>query len=296
VVIFNAIFPVLAIATLGYIWRKTREKSRKTVDVTWLVDIILYLTSPALVFSVIIKADFTWKSFVLVFSSAFFVVLLGLVLVEIIFKRLLRHRQQGAALPIIFINSGNLGLSVSYFAFGEAGLSIAVIFHTAMVVLVYSLGIFLLTKEDHAAKVFHIPHIYVCVLALGLNYYHIPVPLALARTLELLGQVTIPFMLFLLGTQLANTHFGRSWRLAITGATLRLTAGLLGGALFIKLFNVQGDTARVMIFLATLPGAIVTQHLTSKYHKNPELCSSIIAVSTLLGLVTIPGMLFLVTR
>ncbi|MFC1595796.1 AEC family transporter [Candidatus Margulisiibacteriota bacterium] len=291
-IVFNAIFPVAVIAGIGFIWGKKKPDT----NIGWLADIIVYLGSPSLIFSAIIKASFTWKSFALVFSSAMFAVFIGWLLASLVFQRLLGHKQQGATLPIIFINSGNLGLSLSYFAFGEAGLSIAVIFHTAMFFLVFSLGIFLLTKDEHVWTVFKYPHLYICVLAILLNFYQLQVPLAVFRTIELMGQITIPLMLLLLGIQLSGCHYGKSWKIAITGAALRLTAGLLASALFIILFSIEGIMARVIILLMALPSAVMTQTLTEKHNKDSELCSSIIAVSTVSSLFYIPILLYLLTK
>ncbi|MFC1477896.1 AEC family transporter [Candidatus Margulisiibacteriota bacterium] len=289
--IINAIFPIITIAAIGYLWGKKQDG----INTRWLTDIVVYLTSPALAFAVIIKADFTWKYFLLVFSSAGIVVLMGLLLTAIIFRRLLGHKQQGAILPIVFLNSGNLGLSLSFFAFGQSGLTIAVIFHIAMVILVYSLGIHILTKDEQPWQVLKLPHMYACGLALFFNFANINMPLAIFRTVELLGQVTIPLMLFLLGIQLANTHFGKNWKLAVTGAAMRISIGILGATLAIKLFGLHGETAKVIMLLAILPSAIITQTLARKYNQNAELCSSIIAVSTLMGLFYIPLTLFFLT-
>ncbi|MFH1429012.1 MAG: AEC family transporter [Candidatus Margulisiibacteriota bacterium] len=289
--IFNAIFPVITIAAIGYIW----GKKQAGINTSWLTDIVIYLGSPALAFSVIIQAAFTWKYFLVVFLSAVIVVLVGLILARIVFGRLLGNNQTGAILPIVFLNSGNLGLSISYFAFGQSGLTVAIIFHIAMVILVYSLGIHILTKDEHPLRVFKLPHIYACGLALFFNFSQIEPPLVILRTVDLIGQVTIPMMLLLLGIQLASTHFGQNWKLAVTGAFLRGSIGILGAALAIGLFGLHGETAKVIMLLSILPSAVITQTLAQKYNKDSELCSSIIAASTLMGLFYIPLALFFLT-
>jgi hypothetical protein len=215
-----------------------------------------------------------------------------LVLTAIYLKLTGRSYLKGLYLPAIFFNSGNLGLSLSLFAFGAEGLSVAIILHTAMVVLVYSLGVFILAKEKDFWSFLKLPHLYVCSLALLFNVCHWPIPLFISRAVDLLGQPTIPLMLFLLGFQLSQSPLNKHLNIVIPIVILRIFGGLAAALLFISLLHLQGITAAVIILVATLPSAIVTEVLNRKYGENPELCASAIAVSTIVGLISIPVILF----
>jgi len=289
-VMINTIFPVLLMALIGYGWAKA---NRSPVDTKWIGNFVLFLSGPSLVLSALLNAHFIWSQFFYMFGAASFTMLLGLA-VAFIYLSLLRRSARGLVLPIAFINSGNLGFSLCFYAFGQAGLQNAVIFHTATVMVLYSVGVILVAGWKHGWQFLKLPYVYVCALGILLNVTHTQLPVVLLRSVELLGQSAIPLMLFLLGWELAGITI-RNAGVAITAAVLRLGTGLVASLIFIHVFHLTGVTAACILLLSSLPSAVMSHVLTSKYDNDSELTASVIAASTLLSLVTIPLILMWVS-
>src|SRR5581483_7105080 len=105
---------------------------------------------------------------------------------------------------VVFSNSGNMGLPLALFAFGQSGLALAVIYFAISSTLQFTAGVSLAAGSASVKHLARVPVIYAVlgsaiVLATGL-----PVPLFISNTLEILGGLTIPLMLLALGVSLAN--------------------------------------------------------------------------------------------
>ena len=112
----------------------------------------------------------------------------------------------------MFANTGNYGLPLVSFAFGEQALSYAGIYFVTMTVLFYTLGVFLaslghMNIKEATLGLLKIPTIYAVLLAVLINTWKIVIPVPVARAVELASDGTIPLLLILLGVQLTQVQF-----------------------------------------------------------------------------------------
>ena len=288
--ILDIFLPIFLVVLVGFFWGKKHELTNQK----WMGDVIFYLTSPALVFTILLKSEIDINIFFKIALSGFIVVLVNFFLAKIFIYIFKIKKAEEVILPVTFINTGNIGLPLSLFAFGQAGLSIAVIFHSVIMLGVYSFGVWIISPQKSITDFFRLPHIYVFLVALLFNYYNLNLPLGIFRAMHLLGQITIPLMLFLLGVQLSKVVVVNNFKTAFFAACLRFWGGILGAILCIKIFDLQNIAASTILLLASLPSAVVTQLLIQKYYDDSALCTSIVVISTLFSLLTIPLVLFLV--
>ena len=125
----------------------------------------------------------------------------------------------------------------------------------------------------------------VSVVAFG-----IPVPVWLSRTTALLGDIAIPLMLLTLGASLSKMHpasLGRTLVLAF----LRLGLGVSIGLLLSVLLHVDGLTRKVLVLQASMPVGVLNYLFAQRYARSPEQVASLVLVSTLLSVVSIPVLL-----
>ncbi|NIQ95258.1 MAG: hypothetical protein GWO11_06260, partial [Desulfuromonadales bacterium] len=119
----NIILPVFLIVAAGYIFER---KAR--VDFRPLTDSSLYIFSPALVLSALVKHDI---SLALTGDILLFMVLYTAVMAAAAFvaARLMSfdsEQKRALSLTTVFMNVGNFGLPLTWFAFGEEGLEISI--------------------------------------------------------------------------------------------------------------------------------------------------------------------------
>ena len=115
----------------------------------------------------------------------------------------------------------------------------------------------------------------------------------ISHTVMLLGYAMIVMILMSLGVSLTQMKVF-SLKSSIITSLGRVVVGPLIGLMIIELFNLSGYAAGVLLIQSAMPSAILTYLIASMYSpKNiVDNISSMIVVSTLMSLITIPFIVF----
>jgi predicted permease len=113
------------------------------------------------------------------------------------------------------------------------------------------------------------------------------VPSWILRSTELLGAFTIPLMQISLGFSLAAIQLRKLPR-SVLLALLRLGLGLAVGFFVAEAFGFTGAARGVVILDCSMPVAVLNHLLAEKYQRDPSEVASLVVVSTLFSLVTLP--------
>jgi predicted permease len=279
--------PVVLIAGLGVLW----TQRGKDFDTTLITNLVYYFGAPALVFSTlsVIEFDAALGSFALAAIASFvgFAVLGAPILLA------LKMPVRTYLSTLMFPNMGNMGLPICLFAFGDAGLVLAVIYFSVAAVAHYTIGVWLLSGERTPTRLFKTPLVYAAGAALIFQGLGATPPGWLANTASLLGGMTIPLLLLTLGVSLATTkvvHLVRGSGIAV----LRLSIGFAVGLAISAAFGFTGVERGVVILECTMPVAVFSYLLASRFDRAPEDVAGAIAVSTGLSVITLPLILALV--
>jgi predicted permease len=279
--------PVVLIAGLGVAW----TQRGKDFDTTLITNLVYYFGAPALVFSTlsVIEFDAALGNFALAAIASFvgFAVLGAPILLA------LKMPVRTYLSTLMFPNMGNMGLPICLFAFGDAGLVLAVIYFSVAAVAHYTIGVWLLSGERTPTRLFKTPLVYAAGAALIFQGLGATPPGWLANTASLLGGMTIPLLLLTLGVSLATTkvgHLVRGSRIAV----LRLSIGFAVGWAISTAFGFTGVERGVVILDCTMPVAVFSYLLASRFDRAPEDVAGAIAVSTGLSVITLPLILALV--
>ncbi len=204
-------------------------------------------------------------------------------------------------LAVIFANSGNFGLSINEYAFGKAGLTLAVISYVTDNLLVNSVGVYIAARghasvRAAAAQVFRNPALYTVILGLVVHEVGWQVPIPLWRGLETLSRATVPTMLTVLGLQLAQLPVERRyWRTVGVVSVLRLVMSPLIAVLMVKPLGLTGLGRQVAILQTAPPTAVTASILATHYDTEPGLVASSVFVTSLLSLITMTLLLTWIT-
>ena len=121
--------------------------------------------------------------------------------------------------PLSFGNTGNIGLPLAYFAFGEIGLGYAVLVLSITSILSFSIGIWFVSGKMSLFKTLkNEPLLTATFLGLFFLVTGYQTPHFLTSTFELIGQMAIPLMLITLGVAVASlntNHFYWALKLSI---------------------------------------------------------------------------------
>lgn len=279
--------PVFFLAMIGFVWVKAGFEYR----IRFVTQLAMNLGIPCLIFTALMKtqiepqalADLTLAS--IAAYGAVTVAAYALV-------KLTRLDVRTYLAPIIFGNTGNLGLPLAMFAFGEVGLSYAVVVFAVMAIWSFTFGVWLVAGGGSLLKVIKEPLVSATLLGALFLWQGWQTPLFLTNTLELIGQMAIPLMLITLGVAVARLSPGQIGR----ATWISLVKYLLCFALayvIARAFQLEPVAAAVLVIQIATPVAVSSYLLAEKYGADSGSVAGLVVVSTLMSICAIPLMLAL---
>jgi predicted permease len=199
--------------------------------------------------------------------------------------------------PMMFNNCGNMGLPLAVFAFGTAGLAPAVALFAISNLMHFTLGVKLVNPRASVKGVFANPMVIATILGIFLSstkhLYTLPEPLY--QSIKLLGDATVPLMLFSLGVRMKDANL-KHWREGFLGAAICPIVGLTV-ALIIAPFVEMTDLQKGLLFVfASLPPAVLNFLVADRNKQDPELVASIVLLGNLSAMIFVPIGLYLGLR
>ena len=275
------VIPVFFLIALGFAFARW-----KPINLASVTEIIVYLGTPSLVFTSLAGKPLYAGDLAILFGGIL-AIYAGVGFLIRLYFFVFRFHSRGFALPVLFMNAGNMGLPLALFAFGQSGLQRATVLFVMCTFLQYSLGVFILQERGNWKEMFRLPLIYATIAGLAVNLVQLRIPELLLQPLVMLGQSVIPFMLVSLGYRLYNVA-SLQWGHALGGALVRIGGGFAAANIAVMLIGAEGVNRQVLLLYGCLPSAVVNFVLTEKYRQDPELAASIVVLSTLISVVTIP--------
>jgi predicted permease len=279
--LFGIIFPVFAIVAVGYLYSRWRQP-----DMTAANHINMMVLLPALIFHVLSGKDFQLAEYGWLALGGIAVVL-GSGLLALLAAKMARLSVKTFVPPMMFTNSGNIGLPLAVFAFGEAALPAAVVLFLVENGLHFTLGTWLMDHRAPLHKVLLQPIVAATLIGIAFSLFRWDVPTPVRETVNLLGQASIPLLLFALGTRLTRIDFSE-WRIGVLGAILCPLTGVVMVLLvrpFLELTSLQ--TSLLLVFGA-LPPAVLNYLVAEQYRQEPGKVASIVLIGNLAGFVSLP--------
>jgi len=285
--IFGIIFPVVAIIIVGYFYA---SKFKPSMDTANTINFNIFL--PALMFSVLSKESFQIQNYqVLALSGV--IVILGSGVIAWIIARALGINIKTFVPPMMFSNTGNVGLPIAVLAFGEIALGAAVILFAIEMLLHFTFGAYVLSKNSNLLPVFRSPILIATLAGIGINFIDLELWLPATQMIDLLGQAAIPLLLFTLGTRLIVVNFG-AWKLGVLGAILCPLSGLAIALILVQYFDFETLHYQQLILFSVLPPAVLNHVMAEKYQQQPETVASIVMIGNIGSLFVLPMVLYYV--
>ena len=135
-----------------------------------------------------------------------------------------------------------MGIPICLFAYGKFGMGIAAAISSLVVLLHFTLNIFLAKREFDLNVIVKSPSFYAIIITILFLYYEIPLPLFVLNTVMLLAYGMIVMILMSLGVSLTQMKVF-SFKDALITSTGRVIIGPLIGFALISFFNLSGFAA-----------------------------------------------------
>jgi len=287
--LFEVLFPVFFVVGIGYYLVKKNPK----IDTTFITTFAANIGSPAMIIYSLNAEFITFEVFknyfwyYLIAIFCFFVVGVSL-LYFLKVKDIIRELP-----PLLMPNTGNLGLPLSLFAYGQSGLGVAGAISALIILFHFTIGVFLADRKFNFDVVIKSPPFYAIIISVILLYYNIKLPTFVENTSSLLTYATIFLILMSLGIALTRLKVF-SFNKALVCSVGRVILGPIIGFGVIKIFNLNGFAAGVLLIQCSMPSAVLNYLIATMYSskKIVDSVASTIVVSTFMSFITIPIVIF----
>ena len=288
--ILSVVAPLFVCAGIGFVWGRLD----KPFDAEMMTGLALHLGVPCLVFSTLTRLEIDPVAFGEM-AGAYTLALVLFMALAAALTRLLRLEARAFVPALTFRNSGNLGLPVCLFAFGEAGLAygIGCFVIAALSGLTVGRGIYAGSTVFEA--LFRNPIVYAIAISLVFMIGGIEPPAWLANTVQIVSGMAIPLMMVSLGVALSKIRVVGIGRAAALSA-LELAVGFAVGVALADLFGLAGVARGVLILQCAMPVAVHNYVFAQVYRRSPETVAGMVVMSSLLACFTLPAVLWYVLR
>lgn len=257
-------------------------------------DIALLLATPCVIiksFQRNVTTEMLWGLLAALGVSAL-IHFVGIGMGHLLFRRA-TPRDRVLRLATVLSNAGFMGLPLQEAVLGETGVFYGAAYVVMFNLLLWSYG--QLTMDEQTQKLSWRKLLInpgTIGLGLGLVVLLVPVdlPAVIASPVAHLAALNTPLPMLFIGYRLSRVELSKAWRRPIhfTASAVRLIlVPVLSGALLLA-FGIRGTLFVSMMIAASAPVAAAVSMFANRYEQDSETAANLVAVSTVLSLVTMP--------
>lgn len=298
---YERLLPMILILAVGTAWRHLQPGGIPIGMVRQVLNaLVVNLLAPAMILGVFLTAHPD--------TTLLRVPLAGLLVIAaclgaslLVFGTMLRagrltRPQAGAAiLASAFGNGLGAALPVVDSLLGTSAARVPLLYDMfATVVVFWSLGVMLAAWFGGAAVgwrsalvVLRMPPFWATVAALAVNASGVALPRGLVQTFVVLGQATVPMLLFVVGSTFSLAGLSRLDVLAPVLA-IRLGMGVAVGLVAAHLVGLDGELAAATVLVAMAPSVAVGIAISERFKLDSELFTAALTATTVLYVLLAP--------
>ncbi|WP_375688708.1 AEC family transporter [Pseudooceanicola sp. LIPI14-2-Ac024] len=280
--VLEIVAPVFLLAGVGFVWVRLGFEYR----VEFVTRLAMTLSVPCLIFTALMRTEIEPEALAaLSYAAIAAYAVLTVVTALVLWIGKLDMRTYLA--PLIFGNTGNLGLPLALFAFGEQGLSYAVVVFAIMALWSFTFGIWVVSGGGSIVRALKEPLLWATILGGIFLWQGWHTPRWLTNTLELTGQMAIPLMLITLGVAVARLHPGHMARATVLSV---LKVVLCVGVAWVlgRAFGLDDVAFAVLVVQIATPVAVTSFLLAEKYGADSGAVAGLVVASTLASVIYLP--------
>lgn len=283
--VLEVVSPVFLLAAIGFVW----VRAGFDYPIEFVTRMAMTLGVPCLIFTALMGTEIAPAALTAVSLAA--VAGYGAVTLAMgAFVAFAGLDRRTYLAPLIFGNTGNLGLPLALFAFGDEGLGFAVVVFAIMAIYSFTFGVWLVSGGGGLGKVIREPLVAATLLGGVFLWQGWQTPTFLTNTLDLVGQLAIPLMLITLGVAVARlSPDGLVRPTAISAVKTGLCiaiAWIVGRA-----FDLPPVAFAVLVLQISTPVAVTSYLLAEKYGADAEAVAGLVVISTLISVIALPAIL-----
>ncbi|MGB8712708.1 MAG: AEC family transporter [Onishia taeanensis] len=284
--LFAVMAPVLIGAGLGFTWVRLGHD----FPVPFVTKLVFNIGTPALILASLSGAEVDAQSFTLTMLGTL-LVLAVMALATFLVAPLLGKSWQVLLSPMMYPNTGNMGLPVVLYAFGQSAFAFAIAVMVTVSLVQFTFGIAMSSRSGRPLRTLaRTPALYAIAIALTLLLTDTDLPLWLDNTLELISGFTVPLMLITLGVSLAHIR-ASNLSAGIGFSVIRIPLAALLAFVVGHLLGLPPLAQSILVVQMSMPVAVFNYLFAQRSGREPEYVASLVFCSTLLAFLYLPLLL-----
>jgi len=279
--ITEIIVPVFLIVAIGYGYAR-----RRPLDMAVFNRVALDVLAPLLVYSALASRDFDLAGQVPLLVTGT-VLILGCGLLAWPLSRAVGAQPRTLVPVVMFNNCGNMGLPLALLAFGPSNFGAAVALFSVSNLLHFSIGARITSSAARTRDLLTSPLMIATLLGFFSAFTDLRPPAILASGMKLLGDASLPLLLFALGVRLTALK-REGLPLGLLGAVARPMIGLAIAVPLAWALQLEGAARGQLLLFAALPPAVLQFMLADRYQQEPDKVAASILVGNALAVVFVP--------
>ena len=275
------LFPIFGIVAAGYFYAR-KHKPEMAVANRLNMDVFV----PALVFAAMAGKSFDLAAYAPLALGGFLVLATcGLLAWPI--AKLFGIQPKTLVPPMLFNNSGNIGLPLAVLAYGQPGFSAMVALFTISNLLHFTLGAWMIDHHARMGNLLRNPMVWSTFLGFAFAVVHPPMPEWGSVAIRMVGDALIPMMLLSLGVRLYEVRWS-DWHLGVIGGLVCPLTGIAIAALLGPALQLDPMQQGLLIIFGSLPPAVLNFMVAEQFRQEPAKVASIVLIGNVMSAAFIP--------
>jgi len=286
---FLILLPMIAVVMGGYVIATFFDLSEES-----LIRVVTDFFMPLLVFYSLYTSGIDFLETLKLGGAASFV-LFTLLLLTYLYCRFFRLDFKAMAPPITFMNSGFLGIPLMKLWGGLGAMNLIVIYDQVQTFYIFTVGIMIVTGGMTFSGLYEMiksPLLWAIILGFIFKYSGMTIPDSLLAVFRFGGSGARVLATFALGCSLKKRKFTGDRHL-LAGLLFRFIFGFTAALITVILFDITGTARTVVLMASSLPSAVFSVVLPLRYGVPAGYAGSMILVSSVLSILTIPLFFYL---
>ncbi|MBV65345.1 MAG: transporter [Halomonas sp.] len=285
--LFAVMAPVLAGAGLGFLWVRLGQP----YPVDFITRLVFNIGTPALVLASLSGANIDAGTFgQMMLATALVIISMGAASFAV--AKLLRRDWRVLIAPMMYPNTGNMGLPVVLYAFGSAGFAYGITVMVTVSLFQFTLGAVLSSSGNPIKTLIKTPTVYAILISMALLLTDTPLPLWMANTVDLMSGFTVPLMLITLGVSLASIQV-KSLRSGVGFSLIRIPLAAAAAWFISGWLGLPPLAQSILVVQMCMPVAVFNYLFAQRARREPAYVASLVFCSTLMALIYLPVLLAL---
>lgn len=286
--IATVIAPLFICAGIGFLW----GRHDRPFDSSMVTTLSMNLGMPCLIFSTLTRLEVKADAFAEM-AGVFGIAMVCFFAFSAAALLLLRLELRTFLPALSSPNTGNMGLPLTFFAFGNEGLTLSIGIFVVASIIGMTVGMGIYSGRTSYDLVTRNPLVYGIGAALVFMIAGLQPPRWLANTVEIVAGMAIPLMLIALGVAISRLRVN-SVRRSMGLSALKLASGFAIGYAIAELFGLEGVARGVLILQSSMPVAVHNYLFAQRFDRQPSEIAGMVLMSTAMSYATLPLVLWVV--